>query len=175
MKITYNKIFNQLLTEYKLPNDFSFSIDLPAEVQQILDDQILITELGITLKSFGELRKAKKDWENQSIIEDDENYFHVDWYIEPASSKKAFMLGIKTLTSLADKFQKEKVNGIRFWFSFQTPELGKIWTEHNNLNEEDNEHFISDRLSFYKRRKGEEIISTELFESKFWAILTIDI
>ncbi len=121
MTTTYNEIFKQLLTEYNLPDDFLFSIDLPTEVQTILNDKIIVTDLGITLKSFDRLYKATKEWENQSIIEDNENHFHVDWYFDTADNKKAFMLGIKTLTLLADKFQKEKYNGIRFWYSFQTP------------------------------------------------------
>jgi hypothetical protein len=175
MTTNYNTIFKQFLTEYDLSDDFSFSVDLPIEVQNILDSQILITDFGVTLTSFDRLYKAKQDWENQSIIEDNENHFHVDWYIEPADSKKAFILGIKTLTLLADKFQNEKISGIRFWYSFQTPELGKRWAIHNNLAEEDDVHLISDRLSFYKLRDGENIISTNENESQFWAILTIDI
>jgi hypothetical protein len=175
MTTTYNEIFKQLLTEYNLPDDFSFSVDLPTEIQNILDDQILLTDFGVTLKSFDRLYKATHDWENQTIIEDSENHFHVDWHIEPADNKKAFILGVKTLTLLADKFQKEKISGIRFWYSFQTPELGQLWAKQNNLDEEDDEHFISDRLSFYKLRDGENIISTNENENKFWAILTIDI
>ena len=175
MTTTYNEIFKQLLTEYNLPNDLSFSVDLPIEVIEILNDKISITDLGVTLKSFDRLYKATQDWENQSIIEDSENHFHVDWHIEPADNKKAFMLGVKTLTLLADKFQKENIEGIRFWFSFQTPELGRLWAIENNLDEKDDEHFISDRLSFYKLRDGENIISTSENEDKFCAILTIDI
>jgi hypothetical protein len=175
MTTKYNEIFKQLLTEYNLPDDFSFSVNLPTEVQEILADKILMTDFGITLKSFDRLYKASQDWETQSIIEDNENHFHVDWYIEPADNKKAFMLGVKTLALLADKFQKEKVNGIRFWYSFQTPELGLLWAKKNNLDGEDDEHFISDRLSFYKMRDGENIISTNENENEFCAILTIDI
>jgi hypothetical protein len=169
----YNEIFKQFLSEFNLPNDLSFSVDLPKEVQNILEDQILITDLGVTLKSFDRLYEATQNWENQSIIEDNQNHFHVDWYIEPADNKKAFMLGVKTLILLADKFQKEKVNGISFWYSFQTPELGRLWAKQNNLDEEVDEHFISDRLSFYKMRDGENIISNN--ENEFCAILKIDI
>ena len=175
MTITYNELFKQLLTEYKLPDNLSFSVDIPTEVQNILADQILITDLGITLKSFDRLYKATQDWENQSIIEESNNHFHVDWHIEPADNKSAFMLGVKTLTLLAAKFQQEKVNGIRFWYSFQTPELGRLWAKQNNLDDENDEHFISDRLSFYKLREGENVISINKNENKFWAILTIDI
>jgi hypothetical protein len=175
MTITYNDTFKLLLTEYRLPEDFSFSFELPAEVQSILDDQILITSLGVTLKLFNKLHKATLDWENQSIIEDTENHFHVDWHIEPADNKKAFMLGIKTLTLLADKFQKEEIKGIRFWYSFQTPELGQLMAKQMNLEEDSDEHFISDRLSFYKLRPGENVLSTNESENQFWAILIIDI
>jgi hypothetical protein len=175
MKTEYNEIFEQLLTEYNLPVDFSFPVDLPTEVQNILADKILITDLGVTLKSFGRLYQVKQDWENKSIIEDSENHFHVDWHIEPADNKKAFMLGIKTLTLLADKFQNERITGMRFWYTFQTPLLGQLWAKQNNFEEDDGEHFISDRLSFYKRRDGEEIVTTEMIENKFWATLIIDI
>ncbi len=174
MTTTYNELFKRLLTEYDLPDDLSFSVDLPTEVQNILSDKILMTDFGVTLKSFDKLYKATQDWENKSIIEDNENHFHVDWHVTSADNKKVFMLGIKTLVLLANKFEKEKIIDIRFWYSFQTPELGKLWAKQNNIEEED-EHFISDRLSFYKRRNGEEIISKELMESKFWAILIIDI
>jgi hypothetical protein len=175
MIITYNDIFKYLLTEYNLPDDLSFSVDVPKEVQDILDAPIVITDLGITLKSADRLYKATKEWDNQSIIEDSENHFHVDWYIYPADIKKAFMLGVNTLTLLADKFQKEYISGIRFWYLFQTPELGLLWAKQYNLDEEDDEHFISDRLSFYKLREGENIISTREVENRFCAVLIIDI
>ena len=97
MKITYNQVFKQLLTEYDLPENFSFSIDLPAEVQKILSDEILITEYGVTLKSFKGLRKATESWENQSSIEDHENHFHVDWLVQPADNKKTLMFGLTRL------------------------------------------------------------------------------
>ena len=175
MTTTYNEIFKQLLTEYNLPDDFSFHIKLPTDIQEILDDQIIISELGVTLKSFNKLYRASQEWENQSIIEDNENHFHVDWYIDPADNRMAFMLGVKMLTLLANKFQKERIKGIRFWYSFQTPELGRLWSRENNLEVENDEHFISDRLSFYKLRDGENVISTNENENKFWAILIIDI
>lgn len=174
MTITYNERFKQFLTEYNLPEDLSFSVDFPIEIQNLLADKIVITDFGVTLQSFDRLYRVTQDWENQSIIEDNENHFHVDWYREPADNKKAFMLGVQTLISLAEKFQKEKVNGIRFWYSFQTPELGQLWAEQNNCDEEDGKHFISDRLSFYTVRNGENIVSTHTIENKFWAILTID-
>ncbi|MCD4792359.1 MAG: hypothetical protein K8R54_03935 [Bacteroidales bacterium] len=175
MKITFNKLFRQFLTEYNLPDDFSFSVDLPAEVQNVLAGQILITEYGVRLKSLNMLHETKPDYENQSMFEDNENHFHVASYIKPADNKKSFMLGIKTLNLLAKKFQPERLNGIRFWYSFQTPELGKLWTKQVKLDKEGDEYFISDRLSFYKRRIGEDIISIEENEDKLWAILIIDI
>lgn len=134
----------------------------------------MITELGVTLKSLDKLHKAKQNWENQSIIEDSENHFHVDWMAN-GNNKMAFMLGVKTLTLLAEKFQKEKVNGIRFWYSFRTPELGEFEAKQKNLDKDGDQYFISDRLSFYKRRKGEEVISTERIEDKYVAILIIEI
>ncbi|MGL4597256.1 MAG: hypothetical protein ACRCYO_07000 [Bacteroidia bacterium] len=162
------------MEKYKLPSDFSFSIDLPKEIKAMLSDTILETELGIALKSNNRLYKAATQDENQSSIENDENHFHVDWYLESHEHKKAFMLGIKTLVLLADKFQKEQVVGVRFWYSFQTPELSKIWAKENKITAADEDHNLSDRLSFYKRRKGEDILPIDLIESKYWAILILD-
>lgn len=69
------------------------------------------------------------------------------------------MIGIKTLLMLAQKFEKEKISGIRFWYNFQTPEFGKEWAIANNLHRsDDEEYFISDRLSFYTRREREVIV-----------------
>ena len=175
MKTECNDTFQQLLTEYNLPADLLFYVDIPAEVQNILNDSILITDLGITLKSFGRLYKATESWEDQSVIEDNENHFHVDNYVDPPDNKKAFMLGVKTLVLLAEKFQKEKINGIRFTFSFQTPELGRQWAKENNLDEDAGDHFISDRLSFFTRRNGEQIDMIKKGEKRFWALLTIDV
>jgi hypothetical protein len=153
MDITFNKRFQLLLEEYELPKDLSFHVDIPSEVKDILNDDISINELGITLKTNG-LYTAREKWENRSIIEDSENHFHVDWYIEPPNNKQAFMLGIKTLVLLAQKFREQKISGIRFWYNFETPELGRQWAEAHHLHEDDDAYFISDRLSFlYQTRR----------------------
>ena len=175
MTTEFNDTFKQLLIEYNLPNDLSFSVDLPTEVQTILSDQILTTEFGITLKSFNRLYKAIETWNNQSYIEDNENHFHVDWYIDPPDNKKAFMLAIKTLTLLANKFQKDNIKGVRFFVSFQTPELALQMAKENNLHEDGDDYYISDRLSFHSRREGEEVITINQYDKSFCAILIIDI
>lgn len=163
-----------MMEEYKLPGDFSFSLKLPKEIKSILNDQILNNDLGITLKRFRNLKPALDKTENKSIVEDFHNHFHVDWYIKNPSNKKAFMLGVKTIFLLAEKFENKKIKGVRFWFSFQTPELGKLFDKSLKL-EDDRIHYISDRLSFYTRRKGEKIININKFKKSFWAILIIDI
>jgi hypothetical protein len=175
MTIQYNKVFDDLLKDYNLPSNLSFSIDIPSNIQNLLNDEILVTDLGVSLKSSDRLYKATKGSENQIIIEDNENHFHVDWYVDPPDNKRTFMLGAKTLISLADKFQMSKITGIRFWFSFQTPEMGREWATENNLDQADNEHYISDRLSFFTRREGHEIVTLNNNESGYWAILTIDV
>ena len=107
--ISHNSTFENLLREYDLPQDFAFEIAIPANVQKILDGQILVTELGVTLNLTSKgLYKATEPWNNQSYVEDSENHFHVDWCVEPEDIKKAFMLGVKTLILLAQKFEKQK-------------------------------------------------------------------
>jgi hypothetical protein len=173
MKTAYNA-FKQLLTEYKLPDDLTFSVDIPQAVRNILDDEILVTDLGITLRGFNKLYKAKESYENQSIIEDNENHFHVDQYIDPPNNKKAFMLGVRTLILLAKKFKQANTSDVRFTFFFQTPELGLAWAKVHNLHENGDEHYISDRLSFHKRRDEEELGELERSEQSFGAMLIID-
>jgi hypothetical protein len=175
MKTHYNDTFRQLLTEYNLPEDLSFSVDFPKGVQEILDDEILETEFGITLKSFNTLHELTEDYQSYSEIEDFENHFHVDGFVDPPDNKKAFMLAAKTLTALAIKFQKEKKNGIRFWSYFQTPEMSKRHALTEKLHEEGDEYLISDRLTFYTRPKEEESVEFDDNVRDFWARLIIDI
>jgi len=177
MNITFNKRFELLRREYDLPSDFSFHIDIPDYTQTILNGEILVTEEGITLEPICKgLYKAREKWENQSIIEDNLNHFHVDWDTEQPDNKKAFMLGIKTLLLLAGKFEEQDIRGIRFWYHFETPELTKQWAIAHNLHRsDDEEYYISDRLSFYTRREGEEVISINPEVDSVNAILIIDI
>jgi hypothetical protein len=112
---------------------------------------------------------------NQSLVEDRENHFHVDWYIEPIENKKAFMLGVKTILLLATKFKHSNIKDIRFVFSYQTPEMGKEFSKGMNHHQEGDKYYVSDRLSFHKRRDGEEVISIDEKDDSHWAILVIDI
>ena len=175
MKTNYNDTFRQLLTEYNLPADLSFSVEFPKGVQEILDDEILETEFGITLKSFNTLHELTEDYDSYSEIEDFENHFHVDWYIDPPDNKKAFMLAVNTLTALASKFQKKKKKGICFWSYFQTPEMGKRHAISLNLHEEGDEYLLSDRLTFYTRPKEKKCEEFDDNDDPFWARLRIDI
>lgn len=175
MTKVYNDTFKKLLEEYGLPENLVFSIEIPAEVQEILDDKIIESEFGIALESNNELYQATESWDNQSLVEDRENHFHVDWYIEPIENRKAFMLGVRTLSLLATKFQECNLENIRFVFSFQTPEMGKEWSMEMNHHQEGDNYYVSDRLSFHKRRHGEEVISIGENDNSHWAILVIDI
>lgn len=147
---------------------------MPKNIKDILNTQILTTDLGVSLNGISKLYPVREKHENKSIIEDFQNHFHVDWYIKNQNNNKAFMLGVKTLCLLAEKFENRKIKGVRFWFSFQTPELAKLLDKSIKL-EDDGMHYISDRLSFYTRRKGEEIISIKKFKKSFWATLIIDV
>ena len=175
MRIEYNNIFRNYLTEYDLPPDLSFSVEIPEEVRKMLSNDILVGPLGVALSSSGKLYKARHALEDQSIIEDAENHFHVDWYIDPPDNRKAFKLAVKTLLLLAEKFRKEGIKGIRFWLSFQTPELGLQWAKQNNLHSDGDEYYISDRLSFYTRRHNEDIITISQNDNTLSAILIVDI
>jgi len=173
MKTRYNKVFQELLSKFNLSDNFNYDIKLPNEILEILNDEIILTKNGITLKSFGKLCKATNDWENQSIIEDEQNHFHVDWLAD-SDSKMAFMLGAKTLILLSLKFSEQNFSNIRFSFSFQTPELSQEFDKLNGLYDENEDRYISDRLSFHSIRETDEIVN---FENKnnFEALLILEI
>lgn len=175
MKVTYDKRFQLILDEYDLPPDLDFDVDIPEDVQEILDEKIAVSEFGICLGEEPITFKHTGRGENQSTYEDDENHFHVDWYVGPHDNKGAFMLGVKTLILLAAKFEKEGRSGVRLTYSFQTPELGKEWAVAHGVYNEEDEQYISDRLSFHTRREGERILEIEPEELSFWGHLIIDI
>lgn len=56
MKIVFNETFARYLSAYGLPPDLSFPCDLPAEVSDIINSDILFTELGVTLSALNKLR-----------------------------------------------------------------------------------------------------------------------
>ena len=129
--------------------------------------------LGITLKSLNNLRKPVESWENQSVIEYDENHFHVDWFT--ANEKEAFRLGTKTLLLLADKFETQNITGVRFLYSFQCQTLGQRQAIERNIHGDGDEYYISARLSFHRIRPNEEVVAVDLFNTPYYAELVIDI
>ena len=175
MKMNYNEVILQLLKEYNLPTDLSFSCEVPKEIQEIVDGEVLKTIRGITLKSLSnELREPIREMgETPSTIEYDENHFHVDQYA--CDEQQAFKLGIKTLVLLAHKFEQQKIAGVRFLYSFQPPSLGIKEAKDMHLHNEGDEYFISDRLSFHLKRENEEVVATDLIESPYCAYLIIDV
>lgn len=172
MKTKFNSTFKDLLDKYNLPSDLNLNVDLPFDVQQKLADNIILNDHGIGLESNWEPYLVGKV-DEQSFHEDNENHFHVDWYIDNITDKKAFQLGIKTLVEFAKRFEKEKINNIQLTYSFQTPELGQKQAKENGID--DDEHLISDRLSFHTKRPGQVVVDDSLFNDKYQAFLTIDI
>jgi hypothetical protein len=172
MRTQTNKIFDELIFDFDLNPDFNFEIEIPKEIQKILDDQIIENENGITLRNFGTLKNKTSIWENRSVIEDEQNHFHIDWTVK--NTKETFMLAVKTLLLLAQKFSDANLMKMRFWLSFQTAELGEQQAIDNNLHDDRDEYFISDRLSFYTIRENEDLFTID-DEHNYSAILTIDI
>ena len=157
MEFKYNKIYEDFLTEYNLPNDFSFDVTLLENSIKVLESNILETDLGITVSDLNILTSFPRyDWETQSMMEDWENHFHVDWN-QFKSEKESFMHWSKTLYLLALKFKDEWYTGMRFWYQFQTPKQSIDWEKANNLYVPWDDYCISDRLSFYRIRTNDSI------------------
>ncbi len=174
IQIKYNDQFRDFLKEFDISEDLNFYVDVPKELQKLIDSSIIDSELGITLKKLNNLHEITESWETVSIIEDFENHFHIDSYTETNENKTIFMLGIKTLQLLSLKFKKENFIEIRFTYSFQTPELAEKQSRLNGFHEEDDKYYISDKLSFHRRRLNETLMD-DLTEFHFEAVMTIDI
>lgn len=159
MEIKFNVTFKTLLDKFDLPIDLNFQIELPADVQYQIKD--------------AQLQKIIIENEAQSFEEDFNNHFHVDESIDNITDKQAFELGVKALMTLAKRFQKENVSNIQLTYSFQTPEMGKVMA--NAYGIDDDEHYISDRLSFHTKRYGQTVVSEEMFENAHFAFLIIDL
>ncbi len=174
IQIKYNDQFRDFLKEFNLSEDFDFSVDVPKELQKLIDSSIINSEHGITLEKLNNLHEITESWETVSIIEDFENHFHIDSYTETNENKTIFALGIKTLQLLSLRFIKENFKEIRFTYSFQTPELAEKQSKLKGFHEKDDEYYISDRLSFHRRRQNETLMD-DLTEYHFEAVMTIDI
>lgn len=173
IKIKYNDQFGTFLKEYDLSEDFNYHIYIPKRLKEIIDSPVISSEYGITLQKLNPY-EINESCEKTSIEEDFENHFHIDLYVKSNDNKRLFMLGVKTLHLLSRKFIAENYKGVRFKYSFQTPELAEKQSRLNGLHEENDEYYISDRLSFYRIRQN-EILLENLNEFSFEAVLIIDI
>lgn len=169
-----NGTFRELLASYNLPDDFSFPLELPVELDALLDEPIVQTDRGFTLVPFETNDKAALTGAVSAVIEDEANHFHVDWYIDPPDSRQAFMLGVKTIHLLAQKFAAAGITEMRFVFSFQTPEQGEAQALAAGVHEAGDIYFISDRLSFYKNTDSDIFLQPDAFDP-YAAVLWIEI
>jgi hypothetical protein len=175
MKINYNSTFKLLLDNYTLPSDLNFEIDIPLPIRQLFADKIVKNDFGISLERFW-TPTAKDDQKWQSFHEDNENHFHIDSWVDVQSDKIAFEIGVKTLIEIARTLQSQKIDNVQLTYSFQTPDMGRIEAKECNLHDDDDDdYYISDRLSFHIKRDGQNVVSDELFENRHSAFLKIDI
>ncbi len=175
MKTNFNSTFKNLLDKYNLPSDLNLSIDLPIKIQELLLDNVIKNEFGACFAKFWTPASTDRQ-ESQSFHEDSENHFHVDTYADIYSDKNAFEIGIKTMIELAKTLQKKNIDNVQLTYSFQSPDMGRTEAIKNNLHDDDDdEYFISDRLSFHTKRDGQIIVSDDLFDNRHCAFLTIDL
>lgn len=161
MNITFNKTFKRLYKEYQLSDEIISSTKVSDDLQRMIDRRIFIKKDRIFVPPLGQIFTVADNTRNLSEIEDFNNHFHVAYYAKPKNNKATFMLAIKALTLLANKFDKRKIEGIRFWLTFETKEMSEHWSKANNLHERGDKYNINERLTFYKRRDNEHIIEID--------------
>lgn len=170
-----NSALDRLLSEYNLPSNLNIHAAIPHEIQEILDDEIIKNTFWIGLRKMFIPTKNPEEF-GQSYYEDTNNHFHVDWYVSSDNKNKdSLVLAIVVLQKLVLKFEKAGISWIRFWLNFETSEMAKKFAVDNGLDEDGDEYHTSDRLSFYTRRDGQEVISSNFEGTQSSAILIIDI
>jgi hypothetical protein len=177
MKIESNIEFKELCKAWSVPADLQFDLDLPAEIKQILSDEIIVNKYGIRLRKTSAAHPANgNEVLTKSEAEDSNNHFHVDNYVKPWSNEGVFRLGLKTLLELADKFTTKGQKGICFTYSFMSTDMRKMWNKKHGFEEEaEEEIYISERLSFHQIRAGEELFEFDPKQRKYEALLRIEI
>lgn len=173
MNIYKNIVLDKMLRKYNLTLNESIE-NLPDEIDLILSEKVFRNEYWVRLKKHF-IPDKSYNYLEKSYYEDENNHFHVDWYIPQKSIKHKLSLAIYTLKKLAEKFEKDNVLWVRFCLSFQTPSMWKKFAIQNDLHEDWNKYYVSDRLSFYTLREWEEVLSIENINDNDNAILIIDV
>lgn len=173
MKIKTNGAFEILKQEFLISKLSEINVNLPVEVQEILNEPIAENEFGVSLNFWIERLHEPPEWENSSIVEDNANHFHVDAFAIPKTEETAFKLGIKTIFLLSEKFIDEGWKNMVFSYSFHTKAMAEVFDLENNL-ELSQKYKYGDRLSFHRLRDGETIFG-DLNEFKGNAMLIIEI
>lgn len=173
MKLKSNKIFEQLKQKFEVEEVEKIDIELPLKVKEILNEEIVETEYGITLKCWEHKFRASRINENNSIFEDNENHFHIDHFSENEKENEVFKLGVKTIYLLADKFKRKGYKNMEFSYSFHTKQMSKQFDVDKNLTIE-SQYFFGDRLSF-NIIDPNKAIRADLETYLYNAMLTIEI
>ena len=58
IQIKYNDQFRDFLKEFDLSEDFDFYVDVPKELQKLIDSSIIDSEHGITLEKLNNLHET---------------------------------------------------------------------------------------------------------------------
>lgn len=175
MNIVYNKTFKQFLTEFNISENLDIDIVLPKDVNEIINQEIVLDNDTIYFKTS--LKTISDDYTDIYCCYDEKshNHFHVDWFVKPMNTRDCFKLWVKTILLLAEKMESLWFSWIVLTYSFHSAELQKMHDESMWFNAEWEKYYIWDELSFYKNRWNDNIMFYDNFETKYWALMTINI
>ncbi len=154
MNIKANSTFYKLCNDWNIPHDLHFACILPESITQFINRGIIINEIGLIGHSYSQLNLVD-EINNESIVEDDSNHFHIDGFEPNLSAEMQFRYGIYTIIKLAEQAQLLNLTGICFTYVFQTVEMANRFEQHLNFEGFKIAGNISDRISFHKIR-GQE-------------------
>lgn len=151
MKISANTAFYSLCDAWNIPHDLNISCNLPDSITQFINRGIIINEIGLIGHSLSQLTMID-EINNESIVEDDSNHFHIDGFEPNLSAEMQFRYGICIIIKLAEQARQLNLSGICFTYVFQTVEMANQFEQHLNFEGFKIANTTSDRISFHKIR-----------------------
>jgi hypothetical protein len=173
---TYNQQFENLLNSFAIRLDKNLQTTIFEQISWQLYSDFHVKEDEMIVGKIGILYKEDETYDKDlSSIEDFNNHFHVGDYFQGIDECTAFTFSIELMKVLASLFERQGVQGVRIWASFETAAMAQAFAIRNNLAEEGEEFSFNDRISFFKIRKGQMVIDQTQARKSHSAIAIVDV
>lgn len=176
MTIRTNKILDRLLEQLNIKYD-TVNFEFPKELETVLSGEVVESNECITLATLTPDPYFSSDVIDKIGVQDFTNHFHPEDYgseVDTNDLKSVVSLGLTVLKSLVNKFKNANQSKIVISGSFETKELGKKLEMDLGINDED-EHYNSCRISFYKNPNADLVTTNNLEAYKYNGIMIVQL